>query len=339
MLESLLPSKAWRRIQPFAAFTLVELLVVIAIIGILIALLLPAVQAAREAARRSQCISNMKQVALALMNHHELKGEFPPAARRNVSASTPGNQLPPGVPTTSWFSATTAYLPYIEQTSIYEQLNLVDTNLNFPTSPTGSHPLGTYLPMLHCPSDGALPRPAYDNSVFWTTQQISPGPPPRFYAQQAFFTYPLNGGTRSIPQANANVDGVFYVNSKIRISDILDGSSNTFLVCERNFYEPMTEAMGWRPLIDSVGWWDMPGAGDVAVSTFVPLNYRVPPGTPASQQAAQMTLRRSAAGSQHPGGANFAMADASVRFVQNSISTLTYQSLSTRKKGEPVMLP
>jgi prepilin-type processing-associated H-X9-DG protein len=101
----------------------------------------------------------------------------------------------------------------------------------------------------------------------------------------------------------------------------------------------MTEAMGWRPLIDSVGWWDMPGAGDVAVSTFVPLNYRVPPGTPASQQAAQMTLRRSAAGSQHPGGANFAMADASVRFVQNSISTLTYQSLSTRKKGEPVMLP
>jgi prepilin-type processing-associated H-X9-DG protein len=121
---------------------------------------------------------------------------------------------------------------------------------------------------------------------------------------------------------------------------ITDGSSNTLLTGERSHFDPVFRAdknTGWGgPNLGSEGWWAFPNTDSVAFGTKMPINYRVPgPGMTTSQAIDRIT----AAGSQHPGGANFALGDGSVRFIQDSISVITYQQLGTRAMGEPVTLP
>jgi prepilin-type N-terminal cleavage/methylation domain-containing protein/prepilin-type processing-associated H-X9-DG protein len=187
------PSPASRRA---AAFTLVELLVVIAIIGVLVALLLPAVQAAREAARRTQCNNNLKQLALGLHNFHDTYGHLPPCGQSN---------------TANRWSWAVAILPFIEQGNLYQQLGSPDitttANMPFPATPI----LQTKLPAYRCPSDLAqfVMNPNYDN--YGTSNYV---------VSEGVISWYVGGVTTEM--------------GKTRLSMITDGTSNTMLVGERD---------------------------------------------------------------------------------------------------------
>ena len=156
------------------AFTLVELLVVIAIIGILIALLLPAVQAAREAARRSQCTNQMKQIGLALQNYHDVQKTFPPVAIFGRQGPFPQRSFHH-----TWL---TAILPYLEQMPLYQS-----TNLRIPVLTPGANPFGaaqavvgqaivsTVVPTLLCPSDAGFRDPSRTWGIAITNYVASEG--------------------------------------------------------------------------------------------------------------------------------------------------------------------
>ena len=181
------------------AFTLVELLVVIAIIGILVALLLPAVQAAREAARRTQCTNNLKQIGIALHNYHDTHKNFPPG-RLRMFVDGQGR----------CYSAYAHLLPFLEANNLYQQ---IDFNFN-PEDPINAAALEQTIPYFLCPSDQH--RKLQGNS--------------------AVHNYPLSTGT-TYPLSPRNpggvpVTGVFFENSAIGFRDILDGSSQTVCISE-----------------------------------------------------------------------------------------------------------
>lgn len=194
-----------------SAFTLVELLVVIAIIGILVSLLLPAVQAAREAARRMKCSNNLKQLGLALHNYHDTYGKFPiGAADIAISRRTP------------WMPS---LLPFIEQTALYDRY--VSAALTF--SASGSNNLisnidrkvrDVIVPSLSCPSD-----------------PNSPGNTRGYHGNYVA----LDGNAVGVTD---NAAGVMFRNSRIRIADITDGTSNTLAFAEA-LVRPQTDAVGW----------------------------------------------------------------------------------------------
>jgi prepilin-type N-terminal cleavage/methylation domain-containing protein len=186
-------------------FTLIELLVVIAIIGVLIALLLPAVQNAREAARRAQCVNNLKQFGIALHNYHDTQGCLP----HSRGLSTPG----PGYPPTATFSGYARLLPYLEQVQVFQTINfdLLPAALENRTSQAIA------VSVFICPTDpqGLVPlNEAGHNYRFNEGSGI-------------LFTY---GPSDAASGANANMpapNGVFFSVSNTRIADIRDGTSNT----------------------------------------------------------------------------------------------------------------
>ncbi len=207
----------WRR-----AFTLVELLVVIAIIGILIALLLPAVQAAREAARRSQCANNLKQLGLALHNYHDTHRKFPSLGQGTRSLE--GGQIEAVNSTYGYLSGTAMLLPFMEQGALYAQLKAPQTSPSYPA--WGPAPWnragGAYYPheaeigTLLCPSDGEGGR--------------NVGP----YSAQGNTSYNFNTGDRinTGGRGNSQPRGIFGGDSFVSISEIKDGTSNTIAMSE-----------------------------------------------------------------------------------------------------------
>jgi prepilin-type N-terminal cleavage/methylation domain-containing protein len=200
------------------AFTLVELLVVIAIIGILIALLLPAVQAAREAARRSQCTNNLKQLGLAAHNHESAMGYLPPAFR--------GQQIS-GAPRYYDLWGTLALLtPYLEQTSVYKSidLNLTMYQLTSPWGIQAPTAVKAVVPIFMCPSDRM-------QSVCSNAYAIDGELAPTNYAF-CLGTGTTRGKTGWLGSPY-DADGVFYAQSKTRLTDIKDGTSNTIGASER----------------------------------------------------------------------------------------------------------
>jgi prepilin-type N-terminal cleavage/methylation domain-containing protein/prepilin-type processing-associated H-X9-DG protein len=330
----------WRK-----AFTLIELLVVIAIIGILIALLLPAVQKVREAAQRSQCLNNLKQIVVAAHNYHDAYQRFPSGL--NVPIAEPPTYQPSGCFYTNDVSVTAglvgpaptyhqfiswceALMPYYEQDNLFKQLDL--TQDQFVNTNGRDSPGATPIKVLVCPSD------RLDRQVFGYTN-VDTGP--SFFGMNS---YCGNFGRRSFPVNNAayplQPDGVFFFNSSVRITDIIDGSSNTFAFGERYHYDPLwTTSTG----ISSRGGWawsEYNSSQDVLLSAAfdgpagnlqVGINF-----TMTTNNAAQQNDRLCAFGSGHPGGANFAMADGSVRFVTQSIDFATLQALTTRATGEVI---
>jgi len=322
-------------------FTLVELLVVIAIIGVLIALLLPAVQAAREAARRSQCTNNLRQLALAAHNYHDTHKVFPPGLNQFQVTQSPKYR---GV------SLFAFLLPYVEQTALAQSWDY-GSPMNNATGGTAARSaivMATYL----CPSDVIRENPVWDQSAYY-----------------GMTSYGGNAGQRSyVPSgqaaALATLDGIFHTTGPASIPNadqqpvslamITDGTSNVLLFGERSHYDPNFESIvstGWTTSLQILGQWAALGGRrrimDVTMSAYAPLNYRLPfdynnlaQANPSAGSSAAFQyyeeLRWTAWGSLHPGGANLAFADGSARFLSETLPAATLQALSTRAGGEVV---
>lgn len=321
-------------------FTLVELLVVIAIIGVMVGLLLPAVQAAREAARRMQCTNHMKQVGLALHNHHDTYGYFPPGMH------TQDPYLPgAATPTRTWNNHgvfwSTFLLPYIEQQPLWEllssHLNQFDRQTPFQwwTHPSGNL-ASNIVPILICPSDIAdeyFPGfPAWRHGKSNYVAVAASG-----YSGQNRGAADRDTPTRAVPIPGYNLEGYnsqyngcFWHNSKTRFASITDGTSNTFVVAERDgrTIPRGRNASHWMGP-DNATHLNQGMTGIDADPTYR-LNV-TPTGIDLNEWDTP--------GSLHPGGANFAMGDGSVHFVSDSIDGVIYMALGSRNGGEAVSLP
>jgi prepilin-type N-terminal cleavage/methylation domain-containing protein/prepilin-type processing-associated H-X9-DG protein len=270
------------------AFTLVELLVVIAIIGLLVALLLPAIQAAREVARRAQCINNLQQIGLALHSYHDTHRQLPPAGVWD------GNADP--LTCVNAINGFALLMPYYEQGTLE---NMWDYKVNH-NHANNLVAAGTPLALLTCPSR----RSPSKNGAYATGD------------------YALCAGTGNVNSANAtDWKGVFNTNSRVRLADILDGTSNTFAVGEK-FVDPKDVAKTDGPAYR----WGFHGVRN----TVSPMNAW--PLTPWGNLDTTF-------GSKHPDGANFLLADGSARFIPQSLSLILYQNLSNRADGQVVQLP
>jgi prepilin-type N-terminal cleavage/methylation domain-containing protein/prepilin-type processing-associated H-X9-DG protein len=323
-----------------SAFTLIELLVVIAIIGILIALLLPAVQKIREAARRAQCQNNLKQIALASLNYHDAYGRFPPGVNLQIDpyygqqyVSEFGNPPVPGMS----FSLQEALLPYIEQSDLQNGLILNQTNMYGIYSDsqyvncTGPSSYGAnQLKVWVCPDD-QLPDPAV------TTYTDDSGT--NYYFGMA--SYGGNAGTISTYWTDETRDGIFWLNSRVNISMVTDGTSSTLFFGERYHLDPAFDQLTGTPIVTYGGWaWaNVYSMEDHMLSARVPINYLVPPGTMIDYNYFYQDSRLCAFGSGHDRGANFAYVDGSVHFLSDATSLVVLQGLATRAGGEVVNTP
>jgi prepilin-type N-terminal cleavage/methylation domain-containing protein/prepilin-type processing-associated H-X9-DG protein len=321
-------------------FTLIELLVVIAIIAVLIGLLLPAVQKVREATNRISCTNNLKQIALATMNFESSYKRFPSAVNLQIDpyygANMVGKFGPPPDPSGS-YSLWEALMPFIEQDNL--QKNLVFNQLNQYgimadsqyVNCVGQNSYGAQtIKILVCPSD-QLPSPAQttytgDNGTVYYLGMTS---------------YGGNAGSRGVYWQYATQDGMFCLNSKVKIADLTDGTSNTFFFGERFHWDPVWDALqtaSGGQLINSYGgWaWANPYAmEDQTESAYSPINYLTPPGTTNLTYDLQ-DARLSAWGSGHAGGANFAFVDGSVHFLTSAVTQTVLQALATRAGGEVI---
>ncbi|WP_152053334.1 DUF1559 domain-containing protein [Tautonia marina] len=343
-------------------FTLIELLVVIAIIGVLIALLLPAVQSAREAARRAQCTNNMKQLGIALHNYESATGSLPIGDFRNAPTGY-GQAMNPGNPCAEniWVSWMTFILPYMEQGAQTSAYNFEVAATWFKNETATLSRVSSYV----CPSDDEHE----DVSASWfTTYQTS-------YAAVAGMTestWYSWGGTTNADRCNAiESEGPFGRNFAYKFADIRDGLSNTIFIGETSRFrnEPGGSHFNFGA---SGGAWNGPpwGAtawpGDVRITAVAytvprinakaltgagPAPYNTPTSclTSAGPIASRPTswantpapfgcteMGQFGFRSNHPGGANFLFGDGSVRFLKESIDMATYRALSTRRLGEVV---
>ena len=293
-------------------FTLIELLVVIAIIAVLISLLLPAVQSAREAARRAQCTNNLKQLALGVANYESANGCLPSTS---FSGSTPAQYQSPN------FSVFVFLTSFIEQQQVYNatNFNLSDYEIDNITI------AGVAINTLMCPSDSWQPTVISSNTPNASfVENVNAIPAGSTYYQQ-FTSYGANQGTypgtwqQSYGQAEfAQYNGVIYNDSHVKLSAITDGTSNTFLFGERaqTFF-----AQNDPTYQNSDGSWNSYHWSDTMVTTYFPPN--------VTQGSSSITSLGTAvptdAESRHPGGVNFAFCDGSVRFIKNSINSWPFQ--------------
>ena len=287
-------------------FTLVELLVVIAIIGILVALLLPAIQAAREAGRRASCSNNMKQIGLALHMHHDTYGRFP--AGWSAKDPNPGGHDDwLGEPGWGWASA---ILPYMEQNALYGEM--IDFNSPI-TATVNQQARETELDIYRCPSD--IGRSTFE------LEACVHHPIPYTPIHIATANYVGVFGTEDphdVYEHGATPDGAFVLNEQFSLRDFLDGASETFIVGER------TARLSYSTWVGMVRGGEHAPARVVGVATLPPnSDLAFDPEAPAHNFS-----------SLHPAGTQFVAADGSVKLITDSIDMQVYHALCTRSGGE-----
>jgi prepilin-type N-terminal cleavage/methylation domain-containing protein/prepilin-type processing-associated H-X9-DG protein len=322
-------------------FTIVELLVVIAIIGILLALLMPAVQMARETGRRLNCGSHLRQLGTAAQNFYSARGHFPTGAESRQYPGVPGN------PHTFYRWSALAHLtPYLEQTAAHHALNL-ELPLygpNLLVTPENAVGVSLVIPLFLCPSDRG--------------EAVGEGFGPTNYAACA--------GTGIGGGSPLDADGVFYVNSETRTADIVDGTSHTTMMSESTLGDgpestsdatlvnvdtaykfsmiaPVTDA-----LCASAKRWNVTNrrgfawaSGELRCALY---NHYYPPNhagfdcigvrLSGGPDVVYTPYGWRAARSRHPGGVNVLFADGSVRFARNEIDLAVWSAAATRRGRE-----
>jgi prepilin-type N-terminal cleavage/methylation domain-containing protein len=336
-----------------SGFTLVELLVVIAIIGILVAILLPAVQSAREAARRATCINNIKQVALAQHNYVSTHKRFPHGIYnlhfQHWTTPPPysGKQN-----RRCWMHDT---MPYFGETVLYDRFDhFMNTGSSFAYDFPECH---TVIPSLMCPSDDANPKfVTYSFSTAGVT-----GPPPSLdgggasqgfhgnyvaCASDQFFNPAFLG--HPYPEKNsAKINGIYFATSKVKPGDITDGMSHTAMLSELILTPDETDDDQRGRYYDSVG-------GGSQFTTRHPPNTSVPdfinwisknpvPKAPgiwcAGGECSPVHNQFLSARSYHTGGVNLATADGAVHFVVDEVDPVAYTALGSRNGQEVAGMP
>ncbi len=328
-------------------FTLIELLVVIAIIAVLIGLLLPAVQAAREAARRMQCSNNMKQIGLAMHQYHTTYDAFPPCGSVDINGNSTGGGR---VPQTA--SIHLRLTNYLEQRAVYDAYNfLIGDVLNGAAVPANTTVMSTPIPGYLCPSDS---NPG-------STQNLAGG----YSAPVTTVNYAVNGGVNRWNTAGRKTGTAWWLGgnpffgSVVRMATITDGTSNTAGFGEwvkgtsgnntpgPNLVYTITSYSNGGPINDqaacraaSTPLWDFKGEYWTLQDTGRggPYYHVMTPNQPSCAVSAAFGNVDSfiAASSMHPGGVNVLLLDGSIRFVKSGVAMATWNALGTRAGGEVI---
>lgn len=332
------------RTRQMRGFTLVELLVVIAIIGVMVGLLLPAVQAAREAARRMSCSNNLKQLGLAMHNYESTYKRFAIGTFHENPANAPGNVIWSAGPHRHG-SVLVKILPFMEQAPIESQLNYAGDVVQQLINLGYSGANGIRIAAFQCPSDGSSSNRATQAQQFYNyatsmgNQNMSaqggwcnefplnanatfPNPP---FGGNMFRTGPTGHGSSDIA---SNISGVFSRGGgwAARFTDITDGTANTIMLGE---ILPMCGDHHRN------GWFN-PNSLWTATTGGINYNTCRKRGVPDDQNNCndfRNWMTSQAFKSDHPGGAQFVLCDAAVRFLSDSIDYVTLQQLGCRRDG------
>jgi prepilin-type N-terminal cleavage/methylation domain-containing protein/prepilin-type processing-associated H-X9-DG protein len=324
-------------------FTLVELLVVIAIIGVLVALLLPAVQSAREASRRTKCLNNLKQLGLAMHNYHDAQGRFPPGRGAGPFGPNPGTDWE------SWYILSVSYqcLAYYEQGNLYQLFETRKTQTRTATWDNVDAPARMRLPLFICPSSWLLRNGYPGTNYLWCTGSMIE-----------------TGGCNTLARG---ANGVIVHDVGRRMAEITDGTSSTILageylpgvdpasgfkavsaisVANRAFptqaeLDVIAAAPAARVLTNNGRWWAWHSHSNALFNTSAPPNWKCQNGAGGAGVGGAGLAWDSCVGivpsrSLHPGGVNVCMADGSVRYVRDAILLRTWQILGNIGDGQPV---